>query len=440
MHYIKIKNLLMLIPLFILSTTVAQERERPYVGGPLLPGVQELYVGDAMPDILIDKVINNDKRSFRTSDYKDGLLILDFWDIYCSSCIASMPKLDSLQRMFGDKAKILSVTWMPEKDIVKFFANNKMLKSKKVHRASVVEDDILRSHFPQRSVPHLVWIYKGDVVAITGYEYMTAENIHEVLDGKAIKWQLKDDNFDPRGSSLLQNNDAVGAMESPFYSHTVLTGQTQSSDKPGGMNFKQDTLANRTSVAFYNSDIFGVYQVLLFATKPQVISESVAQGVAEVPYLPHPSRKIFEVNDPSRLEYRPEYGNAPDWNAKNLVTYEFVKQGMVDQATMAKLVLADFGNRLGLEGRYEKRMVDCLVFVRTDKPITDTLTTAGPDGAPIGGIAMMQLDLTRKYPPAVNETGLGFKTLLRMEPTDGTLEGLKKEIRRHGLDLIEAKR
>ncbi|MNU08350.1 hypothetical protein D3C86_2163590 [compost metagenome] len=51
---------------------------------------------------------------------------------------------------------------------------------------------------------------------------------------------------------------------------------------------------------------------------------------------------------------------------------------------------------------------------------------------------MVNLDMYGKFPPAIDETG--FTGGLNMQPYDGTIAGLRKEIQRHGLDLIEAER
>ncbi|QQD16036.1 TlpA family protein disulfide reductase [Sphingobacterium sp. UDSM-2020] len=413
--------------LFLTTSVHAQEKDK-YGRPPLVPGIAELKIGDQVPDILIDNIINNDKRSIRTSDYKDKLLVLDFWDTTCSVCIASMPKLDSLQKVFGDQIKLLSVTWQPEEMITKFFKTNRFLTEHQppVHRASVVDDRALRTYFRYETNPHVVWIYKGKVVAITGGEYITKENIQTLLDGQAVDWQLKTERFDATTPFLTINPLWQDATQSPVYGYSVLTGQATSVPEQGGINFIQDSIQNHTRVAIFNQSIFHTYQMLLVNTK------------SEPPkFIISPGRTFIEVKDPSRYLYKDEYGNVSDWNTKNFICYEQVKQGIIDKTVMAKLAIKDLNNRLGIEGRYEKRKVKCLVFVKTDKPITDTLAIE-KGGMSIAGIVLMHLDMQRKFPPAIDETG--FSGGLNLQPYDGTIAGLQKEVQRHGLDLIEAER
>lgn len=67
--------------------------------------IRNLKIGDRVPEIIISKIIGDSKPDAKISDFKDKLLILDFWDTFCGSCIEALPKLDSLQQKFGNKIK-----------------------------------------------------------------------------------------------------------------------------------------------------------------------------------------------------------------------------------------------------------------------------------------------------------------------------------------------
>lgn len=430
MQYINIKNIILFASLFIAVTASAQfkavqNKDLRLIGGDPLPNVEELHIGDAMPDILIENIINDDATSLRTGDYKDKLLVLDFWTRYCSTCIASMPKLDSLQRVFGDQVKLLSVTYEDEADVSRFYDTNKFLKSNNVSRPTAVQDDILRSHFPYRSVPHIVWIYKGKVVAITRDEYVKGESIQEILDGKPIDWGVSDHNFDPSLPFLVDADNLERAASSAFYNYSELTGEVTSVPVAGTVNYVQDSILNYSRVALFNWSILDAYRILLVNTR------------STPPFIATPARVFLEVKDPSRMQ--PNYNNEAmaEWNRKNLLCYEMVKHGRVDKVEMAKLAVQDLNNKLGLDGRYEKRKVNCLVFVKTDQPITDTLENS-KGGMIIPALSVMRFDMKYIYPPTVDETG--YTGGLNMQPDDGTVEGLRKELQRHGLDLIEAER
>ncbi len=421
--------------LFLSTIIRAQDkivRENGYP--PLVPGIAELKIGDQVPDILIDKIINNDKRSIRTADYKDKLLILDFWDTSCTVCIASMPKLDSLQRVFGDQIKLLSVTYQPEDLITNFFKNSRYLNERNppVHRASVVDDRLLRSYFRYETNPHVVWIHKGKVVAITGGEYITSKNIQNLLDGISVDWVLKTERFDSTIPFVALSPLWQDASNSPYFGYSIMTGQATSVPEDGGIHFIQDSVYNRTRVAILNQDIYTTYRWLLYSTRSDEYNNKIY-------YInTHPSRTVLDVKDPSRITYKKEYGDYNEWNNKHVLCYENLKHGLIEKTLMAKSAIQDLNNRLGLDVRYEKRNVKCLVFIKTDKPVViETPSQEKGEPTPLSFL-LVNLDLLGKYPPFVDETGYTGK--LNINKFDGTIAGLRKEMQRHNLDLIEAER
>jgi len=75
----------------------------------VLHEVRELKVGDVVPDITFQKVLNYKSSTARLSDFRGKLVILDIWSVWCSSCIAGFPKLEKLQEKYNDKIQILLV-------------------------------------------------------------------------------------------------------------------------------------------------------------------------------------------------------------------------------------------------------------------------------------------------------------------------------------------
>lgn len=55
-----------------------------------------LTIGDKVPDIVLNHVINYKAGDIKLSDFKGKLVILDFWSSWCGACIALFPHMDSL--------------------------------------------------------------------------------------------------------------------------------------------------------------------------------------------------------------------------------------------------------------------------------------------------------------------------------------------------------
>jgi len=163
---------------------------------------QVLSIGDTVPESLWNsyhtvykegKIINHS-----LEQYKGKLLILDFWSTWCGPCIRSLPELDSIGKMFGDKVQVILVTKNTNEILSKFLKNNDYAKG--VTLPFILNDSILNSHFPHRSISHQIFIdSKGIVRAITGINGATIKNIQQIVNGNPINFPLKDD-FAPRSN------------------------------------------------------------------------------------------------------------------------------------------------------------------------------------------------------------------------------------------------
>lgn len=158
-------------------------------------GSKGLQVGDRMPDLDLGKILNNYTGKTKLSDFKDKLLILDFWTTYCSNCIAAFPEMEKLQKEFGDKIQIILVNpdeteaYIQERlkqmkgvrlpNLPCVVANRNFLDSKDTHP--------IKKIFPLKGVPHHVWIDQNGIIRLRGHGTSTyAEKIKDFLADKPI--------------------------------------------------------------------------------------------------------------------------------------------------------------------------------------------------------------------------------------------------------------
>lgn len=431
----KFINYMLLILLSLTANTYGQQSGRSRIKD-LDPKIKSLKVGDKVPDILIVKIINSNNKCAKISDFRNQLLILDFWDTYCGSCIEALPKLNAMQRKFGTKIKILPVTWQRETEVINFFKENKFLKSQTpaFNLPCVVEDRILASYFRHQMISHEVWIYKGVVKAITTPEYVNAENIQLVLNEKSIDWPIKNDAVDFDLNKPLMRLDAADQynQKGGFFSYSVLTGQRNGLNYTGGINITRDSLTGLSRLALFNKPILDAYSILLFN------SDSIRKE-----FILGPGRVILEVKEPLKYAYNPKAGLQDKWQREHEICYEWVYSSPKKDKELIKSAIKDLDNRLGVRGRWEKRPVKCLVFVKTDKKldfthIPDLSKIEGNQVTSISALQLLTFDYSGKYPPTIDETGYTGKVYLGKH--DDSIEGFRKELQKNGFDLIEAER
>jgi thiol-disulfide isomerase/thioredoxin len=165
----------------------------PILCGAQSPPVKALSIGDTVPDITLTNVYNYPDSVIRLSDLKGKLVILDFWSITCLSCIAFLPKIDSLQIEFENEVQFI---------LVNNEVGNKSLQYEEKARSFVNSWDFrygyrinlpvsfnrnksLRKMFPFIVVPHYVWIGpENELLAITSTSELTTATISSALKGE----------------------------------------------------------------------------------------------------------------------------------------------------------------------------------------------------------------------------------------------------------------
>lgn len=169
---------------------------------------QTLKVGDTIPPELWNmplQVINHPtgKETLALSEYKDKLIILDFWATWCSPCIKSLNKLDTLQREFVEHLAVIPITSEVKEKVLPLLTKRGWILP------SVITDETLGKFFPYRSIPHLVWLSEGKVFAVTNAEYSQRDIIASVLASKPVSMKMKVEDmlFDP--TALIQPAEGI---------------------------------------------------------------------------------------------------------------------------------------------------------------------------------------------------------------------------------------
>src|SRR6516225_5369840 len=71
--------------------------------------VKALNIGDQVPDLQFQNVLNYKAKTAKLSDFKGKLVILDMWSTSCTACISGFVKMQKLQNEFDGKIQILLV-------------------------------------------------------------------------------------------------------------------------------------------------------------------------------------------------------------------------------------------------------------------------------------------------------------------------------------------
>lgn len=391
--------------------------------------VNTLKIGDTLKGVYDEPL-----RSilFEKEDVSQfGLLLLDFWSINCTSCIKAMPKLDSLQKEFGDKIKIVLVTENSDSEVDRLFSK---VKTPKPKLRMVVSDTLLVKKFPHTIVPHHVWIDKNKVVRfITDGYNATWENIRSFLNERALSLHFKNDliDFDPEKSLLQLGSDLINSYSISY----SLFLQRLDQFAGGQLGFYIDSVNKTAGFKFINQPLFEFYK---FAFSRGPMGDYYYQN-----------RVLLEVTDKTPF-YEPMSENLlDDWNGRNLLCYES-SVPLERKNELFGILIQDLNRTFPYNASIEKRLMKCLVLVKKGSvdqisskggvakfhKTTDTLLLQNYD-IEKGLVSSLRYANQALNTPVVNATGLKGKIDIRILSRLNDIEQLRGELKKYGLDLIE---
>jgi thiol-disulfide isomerase/thioredoxin len=401
------KNITLVIFLFLSSFIWAQN-----------PGIidrtRELHVGEAFPNIPKLSTLNSSKSKITFGQFSDKVIILDFFDTYCSNCIAAMPKLQKLQKEYGEKMQVILVTWQDKATIEKFFKTNTFLKENKVNLLTVYSDTLLRKYFPHKGVPHTAWIYKNKVQAITFSDFVKAENIEHLYANGSIKLPVKSDFNDGLKSDMRSEKEKlVGSVAVSSYKDAV---------DPNGIIIEYDSISGMQKSSFYNIDILGAYTgALSKIKKPE--------------FLLKDERIVWKVRDSTLYKYPDGEIAFNEWLLNNGICYERYDYVLRPDSVQSQIILNDLNNFLGLNVYWSKKEMPCLVLQKTEMKVSDV---KDEEGGLVGtSVLAFMIDYQNTFPPVVDEVNSKQKIQL----TDySNLVKINLQLSTYGLQLKEGSR
>lgn len=428
-----------------------------------IPDSSSLYVGDRVPDKFYTTKYKMFDLSTKGEIIKDldedreKLIVLDFWANWCKPCLYYLMKMDSISKdLDPSKVKIVPVTYQSSKELIKVadrFGWN---------YTSITEDTVLSKMFPHQSMPHMIWIYKGKVIAKPKSDYMSKENVDlilrdsipEIVQSNAIKaidvtrpLFIKDNG---ETKSLVENEGfkLVGFIDQYF-----TTPLKVYRDKDSVLLYAINNPLDQIIYQAFQYDVFQLFDNLT-AFKWNVNQATLGKQSFNEPAMSYVGNYTEDMH-------------AKDWMSQNYFSYALKipvassdsEARLVLQKKMRRVLLSHFGLRIKLIGGPRKRYA----ALRLTKPIEkvkvllqkqlslsqspDTIQAQVPFfdqphfrsfvSAPLKNMAYLKLDENT----IVDETGLAhdffasfaFPKTMRYATK---LEMVQRELKRYGMKIV----
>ncbi|WP_400261167.1 TlpA family protein disulfide reductase [Sphingobacterium sp. SG20118] len=378
---------------------------------------EELVIGEKFIEPKSISMMRGNIKSIDWKSLENKVVILDFFDTFCGTCINFMPKLQELQNKYADKLQIISITWQDKQTMEQFFAKNIYLKEHSVNLPVIYADKQLASFFPHKGKPHVVMLYKGIVKAITFHRSITEENINALYDNGNIDLPLKNDFGHANLQTSSDDNIIAGTWISGYQNGVPVQA----------LKIEQDSITGKYKSSVYNRSI---YRSLLNSW-----------SFIKVPtYVLLPSRVIWKVRDSSIFDDFKREGEV--WYRKFGICYERIDQKGRSDAEQAQVVLDDLHNFFGLKTYYTTKEMNSLVLEscpkkdNLDLKINNKRVYEGSIGL------ATSLDFKGVFPPAVDEVKLneniGIGDYSNLEELNKQLEtyGIRAKFGRRTLEVF----
>lgn len=317
-----------------------------------------MKIGEKMPNIIVSNVFNSSINSIDLTKQNGKIIILDFWNTYCSSCISGLAKMDSLQKKYNDQIVIIPVATQSKEVVTKFWRTNHI--TKKLNLPTLFEDTTLKKLFPHNGVPYLIWINKNGIFqAATNSEYINEKEIQAVLKGNISNWiQVPLQSKIDLDEKLLKFEKAnTKAYYSAFTNYLSNKAKTD-------FKYTIDSVKRTIRIICINGTIQTLYHLSL----------------SDLPELQYPKMQTYNINDKSKLKYDKSYGYKTKWDAENKYCYELfwpLDSSLNIEKAFQKM-RSDLDAYFGYRSEIIPIKTDAFILVRTNKgPIITEQKSSG---------------------------------------------------------------
>ena len=145
--------------------------------------IKPFQIGERLSDLPLRNIINYQGSVPPTlSSIGSKIVIIDFWDTHCTTCIKMFPLEDSLQTMFTDDVQFILVTRDSRENAISFLEQYKQKHRSPLGLPIIFDDNLFHKLFQFIYIPHYVWIApNGQILAQTSHAMVSLETLKSVI-------------------------------------------------------------------------------------------------------------------------------------------------------------------------------------------------------------------------------------------------------------------
>lgn len=144
----------------------------------LMKSMAKHIKGDKIPAY---DLVSFENKPLNNNSFKGKFILLDFWATWCGPCVKKRPKLEAIQKKFGNKIEIISISLDREISTVQTFRKVKYpMNWNHVTRPDMSKDPLVKEFIPQ-GLPYGYIISPDGKILATGDE-LSSENLEDTAN------------------------------------------------------------------------------------------------------------------------------------------------------------------------------------------------------------------------------------------------------------------
>lgn len=337
-------------------------------------------IGDK-PEYEFRDFSDPEKEPVKIQERKGKWLVLDFWGRYCSGCIATMPKMDKMSRVFGDSVDLFMVALCNPKAATNRTATNALfsrLADKYRFNMVTAFDSVLEKKFDISGVPAIYVINpKGELVAKA--QKIDSAILSDLMAGKSPSYERHYSGHEPPPDKynyslplLTSGHEVNGGVDTSASFRSVLT--RRSPEMPEWHFYGFDETPSpfpgwAEAIGFSLKDLYFI------AWHGMASWDKRGQSGGDSLYRTFSRKIILEISDKSAFE---DVADSAGKKTRNTYAYSLkLPKDRFSYMNNRKILLDDLNRYFGYISVVEERMFKVMKLVVADEKKVRNLRTRG---------------------------------------------------------------
>jgi thiol-disulfide isomerase/thioredoxin len=390
---------------------------------------EALKIGTKIPELAPLDILGSTQK-FDLNNKTGKLVIVDFFTTGCIPCIASIPKMEALQKEFRDQLEVVMVTPDNIEKVESLKKKSEIFRKNTLPIVAGTRE--LKQLCPYQAVPTHIWIdEKGTFIYMTDGESSNSENLKKYFGKNAITVTSRQTDF---SRSLPLWKQLNKSSLQPSYA-SIISRHVQGTASVSG--FTRDSIDKK--INGYQSINSIPLTVLIAALRDKKNTFSDWRRIIL-------EGKARDYKFPDKMTAK--------WSEEHSYCYELFQQGATEEQ-IKETMLEDMKRFFALSGKIEQRNSPVLVLKIFDKSKLKSKKTERTIRYKVDDNSDFELEhvtlqefftATVGYPgtkyslPILNETDYEGFVDINLKGKIEDIESVRKQLKHYGLELVEEER